>query len=60
MLAVDSMEENHGNFPRKKIVTSLLVVSLLIVTSLPVLIQFGGKHLKDMFGMLFISISDIV
>ena len=31
-----------------------------IVTSLPVLIQFGGKHLKDMFGMLFISISDII
>ena len=23
------------------------------MTSLPVLIQFGGKHLKDMFGMLF-------
>ena len=30
------------------------------VTSLPVLIQFGGKHLKHMFGMLFISISDII
>ena len=26
------------------------------MTSLPVLIQFGGKHI---FGMLFISISDI-
>ena len=30
------------------------------VTSLPVLIQFGGKHLKHIFGMLFISISDII
>ena len=36
------------------------MASLLVVTSLPVLIQFGGKHLKDMFGMLFISISDII
>ena len=55
LLAVDSMEKNRGNFPWKKIVTSLLVV-----TSLPDLIQFGGKHLKDMFGMSFISISDII
>ena len=30
------------------------------VTTLPVLILFGGKHLKHMFGMLFISISDII
>ena len=49
------MENNRGNFLPKKIVTSLLVV-----TSLPVLIQFGGKHLKDMFGMLFNAISDII
>ena len=30
------------------------------VTSLSVLIQFGGKHLNHIFGMLFISISDII
>ena len=34
------------------------MTSLLVVTSLPVLIQFGGNHLNDMFGMFFISISD--
>ena len=44
-----------GDFLRKKIVTSHLVV-----TALSVLIQFGGKHLKDMFGMVFVSISDII
>ena len=36
------------------------MTSLLVVTSLPVLIQFGGKHLKESFGMLFISISNIL
>ena len=44
----------------RKFSTEKIVPSLLVVTSLPVLIQFGGKHLKDMFGMLFISISDII